>query len=217
MQHGAYGMNQTVINSVLPKLAPMIVNAKSTRGPLNLYTGMGGVPDWAAAFPTHGCNLTSSFAPCKWWCDGQSCDQCHPNDNGYHQLAKSFLQQMNLPPAPPTPPSPPPSPPGAWIYEQSGNGKLFLPAANFTANTNSGRKGALAWDACKGGAFDNGHPIFPPKAGCQIGGVEAGGSWTLVGADPCGRTFNYPNMSVSTPFSVDAGIRYEAFTYLEVV
>lgn len=94
MQHGAYGMNQTVINSVLPKLAPMIVKAKSTRGPLNLYTGMGGVPDWAAAFPTHGCNLTSGFAPCKWWCDGQSCDQCHPNDNGYHQLAKSFLQQM---------------------------------------------------------------------------------------------------------------------------
>lgn len=212
----AYGMNQTVINSVLPKLAALIIKAKDTLGPLNLYSGMGGVEDWKTEFPSNGCTLTSSWAPCAWWCDAQSCDECHPNDNGYHQLATSFLKQMtSLPPPPPTPPSPAPSPPGVWIYEQGGIGKLLLTAANFSANKNSGRKGALAWDACPGGTFDNGNPIWP-KSGNKIGGVRAGGKWALVAADPCGKTFNYPNMTVSSRFDASAGILYISPTYLEV-
>merc|ERR1711865_130870 len=40
------GANQTVINSVYPQLVPMIVKENSILGPINVFTGMGGVSDW---------------------------------------------------------------------------------------------------------------------------------------------------------------------------
>ena len=47
---------------------------------------------------------------CAWWCDAQACGNCHPNDNGYTNLAKTVLAGLEpLPPAPPPPPPPPPS------------------------------------------------------------------------------------------------------------
>jgi len=44
---------------------------------------MGGSPDWATKFPK-SCTLDTAktYKPCAWWCDKQSCDQCHPNNNG---------------------------------------------------------------------------------------------------------------------------------------
>merc|ERR1712019_242993 len=41
-QQGIYGMNQTVINSVYPKLIPLIQNATGVLGPIDVYAGMGG-------------------------------------------------------------------------------------------------------------------------------------------------------------------------------
>ena len=154
MKPWAYGMNQTVINSILPKLLPLIATENALDGVIDIFSGMGGVPDWKAKFPHTGCSLNYShgpggWAPCAWWCDAQSCDQCHPNDDGYAHLAQAMHAALapHLPPAPPSPPTPP-SPPGVWIYEAQDTGRLFVPLTNFTANKNSGRGGALAWDAC---------------------------------------------------------------------
>ena len=40
-------------------------------GPIDVYSGMGGVADWAEKFPPN-CALNSPWAPCGWWCDKQS-------------------------------------------------------------------------------------------------------------------------------------------------
>lgn len=95
MQQYSIGANQTVINSVYPKLVPLIEKADDVTGLIDVYTGMGGVTDWQSKFPK-SCNLTSAWKPCAWWCDSQSCDQCHPNNNGYTQLAKTVVQGLGL-------------------------------------------------------------------------------------------------------------------------
>ena len=95
-----------MINTVLPRLVPLITKADGLTGLIDIFSGMGGVADWSAKFPvssrplandrcrwalfkssvlqSHGCALNSSGAwpPCAWWCDAQSCDQCHPNNDG---------------------------------------------------------------------------------------------------------------------------------------
>lgn len=63
--------------------------------PIQIYAIMGGVPNWPEAFPD-GCALKSPWPSCPWWCDAQSCDQCHPNDNGYRRLAQGMMMGMNL-------------------------------------------------------------------------------------------------------------------------
>lgn len=90
MQHASIGANQTVINSVYPKLIKLIAKAnKIVPAPIDVYTGMGGVVDWETEFPA-SCQLDSPWKPCAWWCDKQSCDQCHPNDDGYAHMATVF-------------------------------------------------------------------------------------------------------------------------------
>jgi len=95
MAQYSIGANQTVINSVFPKLVPLIQKAGKVLGPIDVFTGMGGVSDWETKFPKK-CVLNSTFAPCTWWCDAQSCDQCHPNNDGYTQLAKVLLKGLGL-------------------------------------------------------------------------------------------------------------------------
>lgn len=95
MQNNAYGMNQTVINGVYPKLIPLIQKANSVLGPIDLYSQMGGVADWKTTFPDK-CVLSSTFPPCASWCDKQSCDQCHPNDVGYAKMAKLIQKGLGL-------------------------------------------------------------------------------------------------------------------------
>ena len=80
MAQYSIGANQTVINSVYPKLVPLINKAADIgTDVIDIFTGMGGTPDWATKFPK-SCTLDSakSYTPCAWWCDKQSCDQCHP-------------------------------------------------------------------------------------------------------------------------------------------
>lgn len=97
MQQYAIGANQTVINSVYPKLVPLIQRANKVLGPIDVYTGMGGVADWKAQFPP-SCKIDTarSFAPCAWYCDTQSCNQCHPNNAGYHHMATVVLKGLGL-------------------------------------------------------------------------------------------------------------------------
>lgn len=96
MQHGSIGANQTVINSVYPSIIPMIGKlANVTTVPISVYAALGGVPDWQTAFPK-SCTEQSTWPACPWYCDAQSCDNCHPNDSGYNRLARAMQMGMNL-------------------------------------------------------------------------------------------------------------------------
>lgn len=96
MQHGSIGANQTVINSVYSSLVPMIAAAANlTTVPISIYSALGGVPNWQETFP-NGCGLNTPWPACPWYCDKQSCDQCHPNDSGYFRLASAMKFGMNL-------------------------------------------------------------------------------------------------------------------------
>ena len=98
MQLDSIGANQTVINSVYPKLVPLIAKANGvTTTPIDIFTGMGGSPDWASKFPGK-CSLATAktYKPCAWWCDAQSCDQCHPNNNGYTEMATLMKAGLGL-------------------------------------------------------------------------------------------------------------------------
>ena len=94
MMRGAIGANQTVINSVYPQLVPLIAAANDAPE-IDVFGGMGGVADWEDEYPDK-CELDSALASCAWWCDEQSCDQCHPNDDGYVQLAKTVMAGLGL-------------------------------------------------------------------------------------------------------------------------
>lgn len=97
MQKFAYGMNQTAINSIYPELIPLIASANkpNVAGIIDVYSGMGGVENWKTQFPDK-CDLNSDLGSCKLFCDSQHCDQCHPNDNGYHQLASVVEAGLQL-------------------------------------------------------------------------------------------------------------------------
>jgi len=98
MAKDSIGANQTVINSVYPKLVPLIGTANGIKNaPIDVFTGMGGKPNWASYFPA-SCSLASAqtYKPCAWWCDKQSCDQCHPNNDGYTQMATIMKAGIGL-------------------------------------------------------------------------------------------------------------------------
>merc|ERR1711920_735113 len=88
---------QTTINTLYPKLIPMMAKATpGVHGVIDMFRGMGGVTDWQTAFPT-ACHLNSSWMPCQWFCDKQSCDQCHPNDDGYAHFASVVAENLSRP------------------------------------------------------------------------------------------------------------------------
>ena len=100
MANNSYGMNRTVINSVYPKLMPLIAAANHVDGIIDLYTSMGGEMQWATdpSWPTKGCaqESVSTWPACGWYCDKQSCDQCHPNDAGYAHMANVLKIGLGL-------------------------------------------------------------------------------------------------------------------------
>jgi len=95
MQEFAIGANRTVINTVYPKLVPLISSENQLTGTIDVFSGMGGVENWKSTFPG-SCQIGSSWSPCKWWCDKQNCDQCHPNDDGYAHLATVMQAGLGL-------------------------------------------------------------------------------------------------------------------------
>jgi lysophospholipase L1-like esterase len=87
---------QTTINTLFPKLIPLMQKATpSVLGPIDMFGGMGGVPDWKTKFPS-ACTLTSTWPECPLWCDKQSCDQCHPNNDGYTFFAKIVYKGLGF-------------------------------------------------------------------------------------------------------------------------
>ena len=63
---------------------------------------------------------------------------------------------------------------GVTLHEKAdaGGGNLYIPFSHFVGNPNRG--GALAWDACGGATFDNGHPI-ETAAGSSVAALEVTG------------------------------------------
>jgi lysophospholipase L1-like esterase len=97
MQQGAYGMNQSVINDVFPVLVPAI-NKDNNVGtePIDVFTALGGDKDWKTTYPK-SCSLqTASDAKCPLFCDKQSCDQCHPDNDGYTTMAAAMKKGLGL-------------------------------------------------------------------------------------------------------------------------
>ena len=87
---------QTTINTLFPKLIPLMQKATpGVLGPIDIFSGMGGCTDWMTKFPA-SCTLNSTWADCPLWCDKQSCDQCHPNDNGYAFFAKLVYKGLGF-------------------------------------------------------------------------------------------------------------------------
>lgn len=96
MEHGVIGANQTIINTIYPILIPMIAQKNNIPTvPISIFSAMGGVPNWQELFPS-SCQLTSPWPACKYFCDTQDCDQCHPNDVGYLHLAESMKAGIQL-------------------------------------------------------------------------------------------------------------------------
>ena len=90
---------QTTINTLLPKLYPLIAKANTVRGAalptIDMFKAFGGVVDWPAKFPK-ACAIGSPWPPCKWWCDKQNCGPCHPDDNGYTHMAQVVYQGLGF-------------------------------------------------------------------------------------------------------------------------
>merc|ERR1719222_898304 len=86
----AYGMNQTVINTVFPTLVPDIASANHLRGAIDIFNLFGGSDQ--QDFPEGGCTLqTLDKAKCGFYCSASqkwTCDQCHPDDAGYEAMAE---------------------------------------------------------------------------------------------------------------------------------
>eukprot|EP01060_Flectonema_neradi_P034663 TRINITY_DN6156_c2_g1_i1.p1 TRINITY_DN6156_c2_g1~~TRINITY_DN6156_c2_g1_i1.p1 ORF type:complete len:252 (+),score=25.83 TRINITY_DN6156_c2_g1_i1:205-960(+) len=96
MNRSTYGMNQSVINEVFPQLIPRIASHNNiSSAPIDVFDALGG--GMQSQFPPNGCTLeTSHDADCADFCDQQSCDQCHPNDDGYLVLAKAVKKGLGL-------------------------------------------------------------------------------------------------------------------------
>eukprot|EP00440_Ansanella_granifera_P047612 gb/GFBE01051574.1/.p1 GENE.gb/GFBE01051574.1/~~gb/GFBE01051574.1/.p1 ORF type:complete len:162 (+),score=24.08 gb/GFBE01051574.1/:1-486(+) len=97
MQLNAHGVNQTVINSVLPQIIPEITRNGQVRGPIDIFAGLGGVPNWKQTMPG-SCTLQNlgAWPACKYFCDAQSCgDQCHPSDAGYQHMAAMVMAAVD--------------------------------------------------------------------------------------------------------------------------
>ena len=85
-QDNAWYMNQSVINDRFPELIPNIAKELNLADDhvIDIMSGMGGK------------ELTSY----QYFCDGQYCDACHPNDAGYSQLASEVYKAIFLQPLP---------------------------------------------------------------------------------------------------------------------
>ena len=101
MARRVYGMNYTVINSVFPTLIPAIAKANGINAShvIDVFDALGGSD--LKQFPRGGCTLENakSAAKCEYFCSSTqswSCDQCHPDDIGYHEVAVTMKAGLGL-------------------------------------------------------------------------------------------------------------------------
>ena len=94
---GAYGMNQSVLNDVTPHVVPKIAATAAIPAPIDVYSALGGTSDWRKTYPADGCTPANKSQPaaCALFCaTGESCDACHPDDDGYLVLAQTVFDWL---------------------------------------------------------------------------------------------------------------------------
>ena len=101
-----YGMNQTVINDILPPLMQRINQANAMpHHVIDVFGALGGTSGLECGYGaaetlpflcSHACVGDEHTPECSNQCDAQSCDPCHPNDSGYTVLAAAVLKAMAL-------------------------------------------------------------------------------------------------------------------------
>ncbi|GMH68940.1 hypothetical protein TrST_g3189 [Triparma strigata] len=74
-----YEMNQTAINEALPILVPFIASENDyVTGVIDVFSALGG----------------ADLSKYEFFCNEQSCDQCHPNDQGYSVMAATVYKAL---------------------------------------------------------------------------------------------------------------------------
>mmetsp|Transcript_8741 Transcript_8741/g.20829 ORF Transcript_8741/g.20829 Transcript_8741/m.20829 type:complete len:133 (+) Transcript_8741:78-476(+) len=108
---------------------------------------------------------------------------------------------------------------GVLLFERDDEGAIFVPESSFEDNWSSRRGGNKAWDACRGGQFDNNHSIWPfYRDGPRIEAFQVVGNWTLRFAKECGLTHSYSGFEVSSNFTAASGrVPVERVAYVEAV
>ena len=92
-QDGAYGMNQTVINTLFPgdgaAGVKTLAKASGLDAPIDLFSLWEGHCPVLGGTPGHPNNKTHVL--CDWIATG---DACHPSNEGYTQLAKAVAAKI---------------------------------------------------------------------------------------------------------------------------
>lgn len=111
-----------------------------------------------------------------------------------------------------------PDTPVVTLFESEGTGKYVVNSSELTSNFNSGREGALAFDTCAGGKFDNGNAMWSTD-GSHIGQVQVQGNWSVRFSEDCGLTYDVDDsqMVVSQKYSaLDGLVTFFQLNYLEI-
>ena len=61
-RNGSYGMNNVILNDVMPKLVPQIASAAGLPPPIDVFSALGGTSDWRSTFPDCGCQRPAAAA-----------------------------------------------------------------------------------------------------------------------------------------------------------
>ena len=80
----------------MPLVVPKIAAAAALPAPIDVYSALGGAPDWRKTYPD-GCTPANKSQPaaCALFCaTGESCDACHPDDDGYLVLAQTVFDWL---------------------------------------------------------------------------------------------------------------------------
>ena len=56
----SYGMNQSILNDIMPNLVPQIAELAALPPPIDIFTALGGSSKWRSTYPTCGCERPSS-------------------------------------------------------------------------------------------------------------------------------------------------------------
>lgn len=89
---GCYGMNQTVLNSVFPRVVPDIAQRNGLAVPIDLYTLYQQHCPVVGGTPGHENNSTDVY--CDWVGSG-GVDGCHPDNTGYGKVAEAVMAALS--------------------------------------------------------------------------------------------------------------------------
>lgn len=84
-----WGINQTVVNSILPRMIPKLAKENAIRSDhiIDLFSALGG--DRIKDLPEKGCDGDmQNNSICKWFCDTEYCDNVHPIVPGKKRMAE---------------------------------------------------------------------------------------------------------------------------------